>query len=222
MQDKGYYSDKTGIYCPLESVYYLKMWREFPKGNTNKTYCYAYYDKENDILNPSTIKFDKGIYDYGNAGDKKGFHKTLNQQLGYQTNFINWKRCKKEDEKGFVTNNLSLVYKDFMDLLQKGEIINVLTDNYKPKEEEELEKNEEKTANKKTKSFEEYPTQIQTDALKLIEKGELFNNIKETTQLTHANDDKLIETLILIHASIYSGIPVQTIVGGETGKEKQI
>ena len=122
--------------------------------------------------------------------------------------------------KGFVTDNLSSIYKDFMDLLQKGIIINVLTDNYKPKEEAEPEKNEEKTATKKTKSFEEYPTQIQKDALQIIEKGKLFNNIKETAQLTHANDNKLIETLILIHASIYSGTPVQTIVGGETGKGK--
>lgn len=220
LQDKGYYSDETGIYCLLENGYYLKMWRISTKGNTNKTYCYAYYDYDNDVLNPSTIKLDKGIYDYGNDGDKKGLHKTLNQQLGYQTEFINWKRCRREDGKGFVTDNLSSIYKDFMDLLQKGIIINVLTDNYKPKEEVEPEKNEEKTATKKTKSFEEYPTQIQKDALQIIEKGKLFNNIKETAQLTHANDNKLIETLILIHASIYSGTPVQTIVGGETGKGK--
>ena len=46
LQEKGYFYDDTGVYCPLEDMYYLKMWREKPKGNSKKSFCYAYYDKE--------------------------------------------------------------------------------------------------------------------------------------------------------------------------------
>ena len=96
--------------------------------------------------------------------------------------------------------------------MKEGELVNSLTLDFNL---DILSKKEKENESKKTKSFEEYPAQIQKDALQLLEKGELFQNIKETAQLTHANDNKLIETLILIHGSIYSGTPVQTIRNGK-------
>lgn len=127
----GYYNTSAGIYCPLQTdnsndVYYLRMWRQFPKGASKQTYYYGYYNKETDTPHPRPFKSQFSIYDYNYNED---FTADLNKYLGHTSNFV-----ADNGGEGFVTDNLARIVEDINNALAKGEVIGVLSDDYQPSE----------------------------------------------------------------------------------------
>lgn len=165
----------------------------------------------------NTFKF-KGSFslDYTlDIGDEK-ILKDLNRKVSFSGNQVN-NPSSKGSYVHFVDDILSLVMdSDCLDILKEI--------NFELPEVIEDEASED--ANNTIQSFDEYPENIQYEAMKLLNDGNLFEEIQKSVSLTHQGHTTSRDALILMGASLFvcgklnNITSVHGLIGGESGEGK--
>ncbi|WP_042701874.1 hypothetical protein [Methanobrevibacter arboriphilus] len=70
------------------------------------------------------------------------------------------------------------------------------------------------------KTFEDYPENIQKEALKIIEQGDIIDEMLNACNITHEGNRNELKALFLVEKSLFIGEPVHYKIGGERGVGK--
>lgn len=70
------------------------------------------------------------------------------------------------------------------------------------------------------KTFNDYPDNIQEEVLKIIEAGDIINELLKVSNITHQGDIKTLKLLFLSYQSLFIDEPVHQKLGGKTGAGK--
>lgn len=213
-KDNGYRYDDTALYCPLHTnfgEFYLRISRGF----NAYEYCIGSFEDNDDFsIYSSTFEDKKPI---------TSSNKSRNQILGKGANKINSQFKRNEDgesivpfDKDYLVDSLEDIAIDLKNIKNFPQI----NDNFKAYEEKEDEAIAEDDSEDLGLTFSDYPKEIQSEAMKLVEQNYLYKNIVRTVSLTHEGDEDLVSSLTLVGVSIYIGEPIHSFIGGDTGKGK--
>lgn len=72
----------------------------------------------------------------------------------------------------------------------------------------------------KINSFEDYPSDIQKEAIIILDNGSLFQELQKSISLTHQGHSTSRDALILMEASSFVGDGVHGLLGGDSGEGK--
>lgn len=75
-------------------------------------------------------------------------------------------------------------------------------------------------SNETPQSFSDYPEDIQHEAIKILDEGTLFQEIQESSSLTHEGDNTTRNALILIESTLFVGDGAHSLLGGVSGGGK--
>lgn len=208
--EKGYFYDDDGLYCPLVGAYYLKISREA----TQYSYTIGLYINNDFEVESLSFTCKKPI---------NVEHGDRNKKLGEYVKKINKKAIADDEEpifiKGVLSNALETIAIDIGNERDYPQI-NKEFDTFKKELKESEDNDEDDEEIEYPQSFEDYPKYIQDQAIKLLESGDLFGKLENSISLTHKGNENLKKKLLLVIASILFDSPVQSEVGGNTGKGK--
>lgn len=207
LENKGWFSDETGVYIPfLIGFYYLKI----AKKNNGK-FTYTFFEiKEDDngnnnfkVLSP-VIPSRSPITELNNKRDSE-LHK-LAIGAGIDVG---------ELEDGFSRAELQEIGVDLLNADCLGALKTSSSD-YEEFEDKEEEKKEIYT------TFDNYPADIKEEALKIIESGNIINSLQKIVGILHEGDKKAGKILLLCLATLFieNAGSVHEATKGSTGKGK--
>lgn len=207
LENKGWFSDETGVYIPfLIGFYYLKI----AKKNNGK-FTYTFYEiKEDDNGNNNfkvlsrVIPSGSPITELNNKRDSE-LHK-LAIGSGIDVG---------ELEDGFSRAELQEIGVDLLNADCLGALKTSSSD-YEEFEDKEEEKKEIYT------TFDNYPADIKEEALKIIESGNIINSLQKIVGILHEGDKKAGKILLLCLTTLFieNAGSVHEATKGSTGKGK--
>ena len=213
-KNNGYRYDDSALYCPLHTNF-GKFYLRISRGFNAYEYCIGSFEDNKDFLIYSSTFEDKKPITSSN--------KSRNQILGKGANKINSQFKRNEEgesivpfDKDYLVDSLENIAIDLKNIKDFPQI----NDNFKAYEEKEDEEIAEDTSEDLGLTFSDYPKEIQSEAMKLVEQNLIYDNIKRTVSLTHEGDEDYVSSLTLVGVSIYIGEPIHSFIGGETGKGK--
>lgn len=195
---------QEALYCSLNTKYnkntvYLRIRREESK----YSYCLGYFDSE--VIAEDGFRYLSKFY----------IHKKPITEEDSQRNKFLGSHAKGKFEFKEELDNITLE-------LMNTKGYEQITHDFKVFEEIAIKKEFEEAEEERIKyfSFSDYPKDIQEEAKKLLENDKLFDSLLYTIGITHNGDTTLKEQLILVFGSVFVGYPVNTEIGGDTGKGK--
>ena len=224
--DEGHDFDFTGVYFHFNESYqaigieddneyfintkakdniYLKISRNKEKKlEINFTWCI----KENNAYkHKNSFKIDFLL----NTGEEKEI-KTLNQKVSFLGS-LNGNPSSKKSYTTFVDDLLSqIVESDCLEVFKNLD--------YDFPEDIDEDADVEDNLSNGIQSFDEYPEDIKSEALKLSKKGNLFKQLQKSVELTHQGHSTSRDALILQEASVFVGDGVHGLLDGDSGEGK--
>lgn len=209
LKDDGWISHETSIYAPVfdNPTCYLKISIknnekfsyqfvekvEDSEGNNNFTALTTIYSTESPITESNT-KRDSELGNYINNTDM-----SLGNDL---------KENKEITKKEIQNIGIKLLNADCL-----NEFKSAPSDIIESMEEEEKEEYPYKT-------FEDYPKKIQEEALEIIERGNIIDEMLDACNITHEGNRNELKALSLVEESLFIGEAVHYKIGGERGVGK--
>ena len=218
----GCMSDNTGVYFHFKP-YFQTIGADHPESmqTDNDTYFWASRnpDKKLEInckwANKTADGFTKArgfnIDFLLDIGDEKDL-KALNKKVSFSGQ-KNGNPASKNTYVKFVEHVTDLISNSScLDVFKEADFI------FPEPEDEET--SEDVEADALPQCFEDYPEKTQREALKIINDGNLFEEIQKSVSLTHAGHHITRDALILMETSVFVDDGAHGLLGGESGDGK--
>ena len=223
--DEGFISSNNGVYIPYKEEFQLgDEDRRKPEDNV-----YLFISRNPDKKLELNCKWARKT--------SEGFQKARNFNLDFTLDIGDEKTLKALNKKvsfaGEKNNNVSRKttkeqkgsYKTFVeyftDLISENDCLDVLKESSfefpDPEDEDDLDNDE---LDNKPQTFNDYPEDIQHQAMTILKEGTLFQEIQESASLTHEGDSTTRNALILMESSLFVGDGAHGLLGGESGGGK--
>jgi len=137
------------------------------------------------------------------------------KEIGNRNKIMGYVTAKEDLPRGF--GEVKEYWADKVELLNKYQIEGTLKNVFDNTSDEPEEEEEEEYP---YKTFEDYPENVQKEALKIIEKGNIINEMLRACNITHMGDVKTLKLLYLSYQSLFIKEPVHQVLGGRTGEGK--
>lgn len=218
----GYEYDSNGIYIHFNPIYQVIGVENDDKFTTQDN-IYLMISRDFDTKKKILLKFrwakktsdgyslSRG-FEFNNSldiGDEK-----ILKDLNKKVSFSGGKHDNPSSEGSYVK-----FVDDFTSQIIESNCLSILKEvNYDTPEEIDDESSED--TNNDIQSFDDYPEDIQNEAMKLINEGRLFDETQKSVSLTHKGHHTTRDALILCESSIFVGDGIHTWIGGDSGEGK--
>ena len=220
--DEGFIFDNEGVYVPFKA-YYQSIGVEDSSRFTTRDDIYLFITRNPDKKLELNCKWAKKT--------SEGFHKSRGFNLDFTLDIGDEKELKALNKKvsfsGGKNNNPASedTYVSFVDYFTTQIIDNpcleVLKENsFEFPEDVEDEDIDNVEIDERPQTFSDYPEDIQHQAMKILSEGALFQEIQESSSLTHEGDYTTRNALILIESTLFVSDGAHSLLGGASGGGK--
>jgi hypothetical protein len=224
---EGWDYDSTGIYIHFNKTYQaigVNENREYFLEEKARDDLYLWVNRNLETKKKIEINFKWAIKTSGGYDKKRGFafNETLDigdekilKDLNKKVFFSGGKNSNPSSENSYVT-----FVDDFTSKIIDSDGLEVFKElDYELPEYPEDDESFEDTSDV-INSFNEYPEDIQQEAMKILNDGVLFEEIQNSVSLTHQGHDTSRNALILQEVSLFVGDGVHVLIGGDSGDGK--
>lgn len=225
---EGWDYDSTGIYIHFKPTFQSNGVEENDNFTTEDN-IYLWINREFDTRKKILLKFKWAIKTSDGYDKKRGFSFDESLDIGDEKilKSLNQKVSFSGGKSGNPSSDGS--YVEFVDYFISKIIDSPNLEVFKEEYYELPEEVEDETSgdtNSIIQSFDEYPEDIQKEALKLLNDGRLFKEAQKSVSLTHQGHKTSRDALILMESSLFIGgqsnniTSVHGLIGGESGEGK--
>lgn len=208
LKDDGWISDETGVHIPVfnNPTCYLKI-----SIKNNEKFSYQFVEKQEDSNEKINFKALSQIYSTESPITESNSKR--DSELGNYAINANITPGRNNTENKQITKNE--IQKISIKLLNSD-----CLNEFKSNPSKNTKNSETETEEYPYKNFEDYPEEIQNEALEIIENGNIIDEMLSACNITHQGNKQELKALFLVEQSLFINEPVNYKLGGERGVGK--